>query len=195
MVEGPETLRARSVIVSTPPSAAASILDDEIGRHLMGADAAPVVVVGLGGRGEQVLPAGFGALIGSAEGLTSLGMLFESSYAPERAPEGSWLIKVIAGGATRPVIAELDRVAEKVQFESEHVLGRRLDPSFVEVVPHRGGIPQYNVGHVRWLARLDDLLRERPGLHLTGWGYRGIGIGQLATDAQRVATQTAGDRP
>lgn len=191
VVAGPEVLRARSVVVSTHPLEAATLLDEELGAQLAKARSAPVAVVGLGGRGEQVVPNGLGALVGPGEGLASLGFLFESEYAPERAPEQSWLIKVIAGGATQPDLVESDRIAEIARSEAERVLSRELDPSFIEVARHRRGIPQYNVGHVRWLKTLDLLLEDRPGLDLTGWGYRGVGVGHLATDARRVAARVA----
>lgn len=191
VVEGPEVLRATSVVVSTHPQEAATLLDDELGAHLGRAQSAPVAVVGLGGHGQQVIPTGFGALVGPDEGLASLGFLFESEYAPGRAPERSWLMKVIVGGATRPDMVESERIAEIAQSEAERVLGRQIDPSFVEVVRHRRGIPQYNLGHVRWLDALDLLLQDRPGLDLTGWGYRGVGVAHLATEAQRVAASLA----
>jgi oxygen-dependent protoporphyrinogen oxidase len=187
VVQGPEEMRAESVVIATHPHDAAALVDDELGSHLRRAVTAPVAVVGLGGRGPDVIPNGFGALVGPGEELGILGILFESSYAPERAPDDSWLIKIILGGATGPAIVDDDRLAERAQSEAEHVLGGRLDRSFVEVVRHTRGIPQYEVGHERWLSDLGDLLAARPGLHLTGWGYRSIGITQLATEARAMA--------
>ena len=194
VVDGPETLTVDRVVVTTRPEIAARVIGDDLARHLTTAGAAPVVVVGIGGHANpSPLPPGFGVLIGPGSGLVSLGMLFESSYAPGRAPEGSWLMKVIGGGATRPDVVDWDdeRLIEVVGDEASRLLGANLDVGFAEVIRHSPGIPQYDVGHGQWLASLQELLSANPGLHLTGWGYRGVGASQLATDAAKVAEAVA----
>lgn len=193
VVEGPEPIVADVVVIAVPPGAAASLLAGEIGETLELGVAAPVAVVGLGGAGRSPLPDGFGALVGPGEGLVTRGILFESSYAPSRAPDNSWLAKVIVGGAgVDPIMAwDAERVRSVATTETETILGTSLSVDFVEVVTHRPGIPQYEIGHRRWLAEIDDMLRSRPGLFLTGWGYRGVGVAHLATDAVRVADAIA----
>lgn len=184
LVVGPETLRTDSVILATSRDRAAGLVDDELAAHLGDSTTAKVFVVGLGGPGHNVLPDAFGALIGPGEGMVSRGLLYESSYAPERAPKKSWLLKVIAGGSPNRGIG--DDVAETVRGEAERVLGKQLSPTFITTVDDLPGIPQYEIGHREWLGQLEGLLRTRTGLHLTGWGYRGVGVTHLATDAVRV---------
>jgi oxygen-dependent protoporphyrinogen oxidase len=194
VVEGPESMPADAVVLAVRPDLASSMLDGELGATLGKSVSAPVVVIGIGGSGPRPLPPGYGALIGPDAGLVSLGMLFESSYAPERAPEGSWLAKVIAGGACRPEVVDWDddRLVERVGGELARVLGHDIDASFVEVIRHRSGIPQYDVGHGGWLAEIDRELGHLPGLQLTGWGYRGVGVGHLATDAVATSRRIVG---
>ena len=186
VVEGVESMRADAVVVAARPEHAARLLDGALADHLIRLSSAPVAVIGLGGAGGSV-PSGFGALIGPGP-LATLGLLFESSYAPDRAPDGSWLIKVIAGGATRPEVVDWEDgpLIDRIQEEASQILGQKLDPSFTEVVRHQPGIPQAEIGHAEWLSTVDRLLTDRPGLHLTGWGYRGVGLTHLATDAVRV---------
>ena len=197
-VEGLETIRADHVVLAVRPQAAAALVDSDLGAVLSGAVTAPVVVVGIGGPSDRLpLPPGFGVLTGPDSGTVSLGVLFESSYAPARAPQGHSLAKVIAGGARRPEVVDWDdaRIIETITNEVAQIVGIDLDPSFVEIVRHRAGIPQYEIGHGAWLAELDGLLGDRPGLHLTGWGYRGVGVGHIASDAvataNRIAKQSA----
>ena len=197
-VEGLETIRADHVVLAVRPQAAAALVDSDLGAVLSGAVTAPVVVVGIGGPSDRLpLPPGFGVLTGPDSGTVSLGVLFESSYAPARAPQGHSLAKVIAGGARRPEVVDWDdaRIIETITNEVAQIVGTDLDPSFVEIVRHRAGIPQYEIGHGAWLAELDGLLEDRAGLHLTGWGYRGVGVGHIASDAvataNRIAKQSA----
>ncbi len=189
-IDGPESLEAEHLVVATRPSVAAQALGGELGSLLGEARTAPAVVVGLGGPSDRLpLPPGFGALMGPDAGTFALGILFESSYAPDRAPAGQSLAKIIAGGARNPHVVgwEDDRIVDELGSEVARVLGTEVDASFVEVVRHEPGIPQYDVGHSAWLAEVARMVADRPGLHLTGWGYRGIGVGHIAADALRVA--------
>ncbi len=196
-VDGLEAIHADHVVLAVRPQAAAALVDPDLGAALAGAVSAPVVVVGLGGPSDQLpLPPGFGVLTGPDSGTASLGVLFESSYDPARAPQGQALAKVIAGGARRPEVVDWDdaRITKIISREVAQILGTDLDPSFVEIIRHHTGIPQYEIGHGAWLSELDALLGDRQGLHLTGWGYRGVGVAHIASDAVAVTNRIVGGR-
>lgn len=186
LIEGPETIRTDQVVLASRPQAAAALVGGDLGTVLERSVSAPAVVIGLGGPADRMqLPAAFGVLTGPDAGTASLGVLFESSYAPGRSPAGHALAKIIAGGARRPELVDWDdaQIIEHVGGEVARILGNDIDPSFAEIVRHRAGIPQYEIGHSAWLAEIDRRLVDLPGLHLTGWGYRGVGVGHLAADA------------
>lgn len=191
VVSGPERLTADRVVLAIRPDDAAAMVDEELSGHLTGMPVSPVVVAGLGGRGAWPGPPGFGALMGPRSGMVTLGILFESEYASERAPEGSWLVKVIAGGATAPHVAEWseERLRSVLITETRSILGSDFTVTLVELVRHLRGIPQYEMGHDTRLRNIDRLLGERPGLHLAGWGYRGVGVASLATEAATLARE------
>ena len=194
VVEGPEEIRARHVVLACSPRRSAELLGAEIGQRLRQAVTAPVAVVWLGGSRDEVpLPEGFGVLVGPDVDLHSVGVLFESSYAPFRASPGGALAKVIVGGASHPEVVEWDddRLVSVVAAEASVVLRRDLAPSFTHVVRHAMGIPQYEVGHLAWLSSIEGMAADTPGIHLTGWGYRGVGVAHLASDAARVAARIA----
>lgn len=195
--EGSERITADHVVLACGPRHAAALLGGDIGSLLGRSVSAPVVVVGLGGDAKAFpLPAGFGALTGPDAGTATLGVLFESSYAPDRAPTGYSLVKVIAGGATRPDVVEYDddRLVAEIGRDLTRILGVEVEASFVEIVRHTAGIPQYEVGHGSWLAEIDRAAAGLPGLHLAGWGYRGVGVAHLATDASAIAARIAARR-
>lgn len=187
IVDGTERLVADHVVMTCAPHTAAGLVDGELADELRVSVTAPVVVLGLGGTGPHRIPDGFGVLVGPDAGTATRGILLESSYAPHRAAEGNWLLKVIAGGLPpRPVTEEDDAtLVEVIGAEIAHILGTDLEASFVEVTRHAPGIPQYVMGHRRWLDAVEAATPE--SLHLTGWGYRGVGISHLAADAARIA--------
>lgn len=191
-ITGTDEFESEHVVLALRPSDAATVVGGDLKAQLKRATTAPVVVVGLGGPNQRLpLPSGFGVLTGPDAGTAVLGILFESSYAPSRAPAGHSLAKVIAGGATRPDLVEWDddRIINQVGTDVSRILGIDADPSFVEIVRHGAGIPQYEVGHAAWLAELDRLCGS--DLHLTGWGYRGVGVGHIAADAVRITAEIA----
>lgn len=186
IVDGTERHTADHVVVATAPHITAGLVKGDLGAALAGPVAAPVVVVGLGGQWMDV-PDGFGILTGPDAHTSTRGVLLESSYAPHRAPTGAGLLKVIAGGAPDHHIVGQDdaTIVETVGSEVARILGHDLDVSFTEVVRHHPGIPQYVLGHGEWLRAIASATPD--GLHLTGWGYRGVGISHAAVDATRIA--------
>jgi len=194
VVHGAGEERGDAVVVAVPPHAAEPIVPPDLSGVIAGRTSAPVAVVGIGGRTADLpIPSGFGVLVGPDADVHALGILFESRYAPGRAPKLHTLAKGIYGGAADPVVLERsdeDLVALFVE-ETSRVCGVEVKPSWTKVIRQMPGIPQYDVGHVAWIEKLDTALSEWPGLHMTGWGYRGIGLSGLATDAVRLGTLLA----
>ena len=186
---------APAAVVALAPNQAAGLLPEPLGGLLSGRPTAPVAVIGLGGpEGSFRLPAGFGVLTGPEAGIRALGILFESSYGPGRAPDGHQLAKGIYGGAADPEMMERSD-AELVSLMCEElgrVVGTTIEPTWTSVV--RSSIPQYPLGHAAWMDDVDRALAAMPGLHLAGWGYRGIGVSSLGADAVRLGEILAGGR-
>ena len=192
LIDGAGPITADHVVIACAPDVAAGLVDGGLAAALRGSVTEPVIVVGVGGPASQVpVPDGFGILTGPDAGTAIRGVLLESSYAPARAPAGHGLMKVIAGGAPRHRIVDSDDATaiQTVGSELARILGKDIEASFVQVVRHEWGIPQYQIGHSRWLAAVEAHTPE--SMHLVGWGYRGVGMGQLGTDAVRVAATVA----
>ncbi|MBV6506981.1 MAG: Protoporphyrinogen oxidase [Acidimicrobiales bacterium] len=197
VVHAGEELEATNVIVTCSAAAAARFVPRELAGILSRSKTAPVAVVGLGGPAPDLpIPDGFGVLAGPAAAIRALGFLFESQYAPGRAPRRHRLAKAIYGGAADRAISELDDgdLVELAVAELGRVIGVTVRPSWVRVVRPGSGIPQYDVGHLRWLSELDTELGRWRGLLLGGWCYRGIGLSGLAADAVRLADTVEGRR-
>lgn len=189
VVRGPEEMRADAVVVAVPPHAASRLLPADVASTVGAGNPSPVAVVGLGGlTADLPVPSGFGALIGPGSDVHALGILFESRYAPGRAPHLHTLIKGIYGGAADPDVMDLtdDELVALMIEETGRVCGVTVHPSWTRVVRQVPGIPQYDIDHVAWLRSVDTALGRNPGLYVTGWGYRGIGLSGLATDAVRI---------
>jgi oxygen-dependent protoporphyrinogen oxidase len=53
-------------------------------------------------------------------------------------------------------------------------------------------MPQYEVGHLERLSRIEDALSRTPGVFLTGSGYRGVGIADCVRHARETARRVIG---
>ncbi len=121
---------------------------------------------------------GMGFVVPTKEGGGIVAGSFSSHKYPHRAPEGISLIRIFAGGARAPEIAELpeDELSVKVLSEIRPLLGVEGEPITVEVARWIKGMPQYHLGHLDRLAHLTEALSDEPSLALCGNGFTGVGI-------------------
>jgi oxygen-dependent protoporphyrinogen oxidase len=66
-------------------------------------------------------------------------------------------------------------------------MGLRIAPEMVRVIRHPGGIPQYTIGHLDRLARIDAALARYPGLFVAGNSYKGVAINSCIAEAGGIA--------
>ena len=151
----------------------------------------PVGVLVLGFRREDVAHPldGFGFLVPRGQSPRALGVLWDSSIFRNRAPEGRELLRVMIGGALDPAAVELsDReLIEVARGDLATTLRLMAQPELVRIARHAAGIPQYTVGHLERLARIDERLFRHPALFVTGNGYRGVAINACVTEAVGLA--------
>ena len=187
-------LEADAVVLTQGAPATARLLqpfDPSLASEIAAIPSAPMVTMCAGYDASAVGHRldGFGFLAPRGAGLRLLGVLWESSIFPGRAPSGHVLLRVMLGGATDPGAVDLDddRLWARVRAELRATLGVAGTPRLLRVIRHRVGIPQYVLGHADRLARLDTALARHPGLFLGGQAFRGIGINACIADAGGLA--------
>lgn len=185
---------ASAVVLACPAYEAARICADlapSLAEELEGIWYAPIVVVATAYAREDIPHPldGFGFLIPGREERPVLGTLWDSSVFEDRAPAGRVLLRTMLGGARRPDIAAWpDReVVDAVRTQLRDFLGVRAEPVRVWIYRHERGIPQYHVGHLDRLSRIDAALQSHPGLFLCHNAYRGIALNDCAREARRTA--------
>ncbi len=109
------------------------------------------------------------------------------------------LFRVFVGGSGREELVEQsdgDLVA-LARRELADLLGLRAQPLDHGVWRWRKGNPQYDVGHLDRVARMEAMAANVPGLHLAGSAFRGIGLPDCVDSARRtvdhVLRQIAGN--
>lgn len=181
--EGCGTITADIVILASPSYAAAEMLkslNSEISLLLSGIPYSSLSVICCGYERQRIDHPldGFGYLNVRREGRATLGTLWDSSMFDNRAPEGSVLLRSMAGGACLPDLVNLPDglLLERVREDLRLIMGIDAEPSYVRIFRHQEAIPKYIAGHGERLARLESLAGNHPGLLFTGNAFRGVGL-------------------
>jgi oxygen-dependent protoporphyrinogen oxidase len=151
-----------------------------------------VAVVYLGAKAASVPRAadGFGFLAAQGEDLRVLGVVFESTVWPDRAPAGQVLLRCIFGGGRDPSAYELTDAAliDQATRDLGHAFGAPIERTHASVMRWPLGLPQYPVGH-RDQVRAAVAASRLHRLALAGADYRGAGVNDLAADAEVVVAE------
>ncbi len=189
------TITCNRVVLATPAFEAARLLEPmvpEATRIINSIECASLVVLNIGFKATDVGHPmnGYGFLVPHDEpDFPLLGVLWADSVFPQHAPAGHRLIRVFVGGSRDPQAAE--RSEEEVLGIAMKSLRGLLDikgpPVLSDVCRYPKTIPQYHVGHVEKIDRLDALVAEHPGLHLVGNYLRGISVNDVIAFSARTA--------
>jgi oxygen-dependent protoporphyrinogen oxidase len=189
-----DSLEASAVIVATDPAAAGRLLAPISRKFASILEPIPftsVAVVAAGYRAAAVAHSleGFGFLVPRKENLRILGTVFNSSLFPGRAPDGHVLLTSFAGGATNPELCAWpeDRIAAAIHEDLARILRISEPPVIQRVCVYTRALPQYNIGHTRTIATLEETCREFPGIFLAGNYLEGPSTGACVARAFRLA--------
>ena len=185
-----------AVIVATPARAAAKLLQEAspvLASELAGIEysSSITVTLGYGPNVRSSLPPGFGFLVPRSQGKRMLAATFVHNKFPHRAPDNRALIRCFLGGARDEQImnASEDEIVRIVRTELRQILGLTAEPLFVRLYKWKAAMAQYAVGHLDRLQRIQQAVRNLPGLALAGNGYSGIGVPDcVRSGSEAVAT-------
>ena len=100
---------------------------------------------------------GMGAVVPAIEQSPILAVSFSSRKYTHRAPDGKTLLRVFVGGARKEELAEMpdDQLLPLVRKHTEKLLHIKGEPVFCDIAHWPGTMPQYHVGHIELVARIE----------------------------------------
>ncbi len=189
-----EQLSARAVVLATPAYVASHIaapLSAKAAQTLSGIAYAPVVVAAAGYHSHQTAAAleGFGVLIPRSEKYRTLGIVWNSSLFPNRAPQGQMTITSVLGGATdSAIVAKSDQeITATAVHEHSRILKIEGSPIVSAIWKHQRALPQYNLGHAHAVRAIREAERAIPGLYFAGNYLEGPSIGKCVEHGFQTA--------
>ncbi len=196
IVDAAPDLRFSHVIAALPPSALVRLHIGSPGSQASLAsldhlEQPPVTSLFLGYRRADVSHPldGFGALMPSKEKRSLLGVLFNSTLFPGRAPAGHVALTVMLGGLRNRELAALpvEYQLPIIKRELAALLGVKGDPVFVARSHWPRAIPQYQLQHDTHLEVIHSAEKRFLGLHIGGPVCDGIGLPACVSAGERLA--------
>ena len=195
-----EDLRARRLLLALPPEALARLplpadLHGEL-QALTTIVSPPLTGVAVGYRREQIRHPldGFGVLCPFRERRKILGILFDTTLFPGRAPEGQVLLSVFLGGRRQedPTVLDEDALRARVLGEARDILGIEGEPTLFHPVHWPHAIPQYDLGYHRYGELFDRLEARETGLTFAGNTRDGVALGNCVLSGKDRAEKILG---
>lgn len=136
----------------------------------------------------------FGLVIPHTEGRRIIAVSFSSRKFPDRAPADHVLLRTFVGGAMQPELYEKtdDQIKQIVREELAEVLGVQGEPDFMRVVRYPSAMPQYVVGHLDRVARIQELTKQHTGIALAGIACNGVGVPDAIASGEGAAEVVCG---
>ena len=191
---GNERLEADAVCIAAPAFTAAKLLGDAapaLAGELAAIEYASSATVNLAYRRADVGDSldAFGFVVPAVERLPIIACTYSSQKYAERARDGTVLLRAFVGGALSPEQLSLDDAA---LVETAHTCLAKLlrigaRPLDALVSRYTNSMPQYHVGHLARLERIDRALAGFPTLALAGNAYRGTGIPDCIASGEAAA--------
>ncbi|MFO0803113.1 MAG: protoporphyrinogen oxidase [Gemmataceae bacterium] len=185
---------ADAVVLATPAPQQAGILstiDAPLAEQIGGIPYNRIAVVALGYRqADCPNPAdGFGYIAPQNTRRDVLGVQWCSSIYPGRAPDGCVMWRALCGGIHRGEMLDWpdEILLRAVHAELKLAMGLTGEPVFSRIVRWPAAIPQYVIGHLDRIAKIETLVARHRGLFLTGNAFRGVAMGDCAENGERTA--------
>ena len=132
---------------------------------------------------------GAGFIVPPSEGRRITACSWSSSKFANRAPDDSVLLRVFIGGALAEPFAEVPE-SDLIQLAREElriIMGITADPVVSYAARWHKSTPQYEVGHQKRVAAIEQSAAGLPGIFLAGNAYHGSGIPDCIVSGQKAA--------
>ncbi|MBI4581785.1 MAG: protoporphyrinogen oxidase [Planctomycetes bacterium] len=190
---------ADAVVLACPAHVSARLIrqvDSSIADDLASIRCASSATMTLAFDAAQVprAPDGFGFVVPVVERRTMIAATFSSIKFPGRAPEGTLLVRAFLGGAMQPQVYDLndDELRQAVLTDLRDLVGLRGGPKLIETHRWPASMPQYPVGHLDHVRRIEAKLARWPGLAVAGNAFGGVGVPDCVRSAESAVDRLLG---
>lgn len=172
-------------------------LDSRLSTVLSSINAASSAIVVLGFDNEQFKQpfGGFGIVFPSCLDRQIIALSFSSNKFENRAPDGKTLIRCFIGGAMQSELVDLpnDDLVRITMKEIDSTLGIDGSPELSRVYRWKNCMPQYHLGHLDRVTKIESSVASHRGLEIVGNSFRGVGVPVCLEDGCKAAERLLED--
>lgn len=190
-------LEADAVICALPAFETARLLHDidpSLAHELRGIAYHSVATVTLIYRTHEIpaLPRCTGFVVPAIERRKIIATTFSSQKYAHRAPEGYTVLRAFVGGALNQSMTDADdaTLVAVAASEFKELLGIAVAPQTTAVRRWPSALPEYVVGHLDTVDRIERAAARVGNLALAGSAYRGVGIADCVRSGETAAAAT-----
>jgi protoporphyrinogen/coproporphyrinogen III oxidase len=187
------------LVIATQSNHAARMLqsvDAKLSEEVAGIPLASSAVLSLIYKREDIAHPldGFGFVVPAAEKRSIIACTFSSIKFKNRSPSGKVIIRAFVGGALNHQILKLtdDELEQAARNDLELYLGIKIAPLSSSLFRYPDSMPQYHVGHLEKVERIEAILRNYPGLAIAGNAFHGVGIPDCIHSGEAAAESVFG---
>jgi oxygen-dependent protoporphyrinogen oxidase len=200
----PEPIDVDAVVLATPAAPAARLLQDQVplaAAELGRIDYASVAIVSLAVAAGGVTrpPPGPGFLVPPVEGRAAKAATWSSAkwaWVGEQAATahgaGTTVVRVSFGRHREVAVLQRDdtELVALARAELADAVGMHGPLLDARVDRWGGGLPQYAVGHLGRVGRIESAVGAVAGLEVCGAAYHGMGVAACIADGRDAAART-----
>ena len=186
-------VQAAAVVVACPSAELVTAVSPDAGAQLSAIEWASVVLVSLAYRAADA-PAweGSGFLVPRRAGRFVTAASWVGQKWPHLAVPGTVVVRASAGRVDDPRPGALDdgELVAAVDADLRAAMGLRGGPVEARVSRWPGAFPQYEVGHLQRIERIERrLAADAPGVVLAGAALRGVGLATCIAGGRAAAAR------
>lgn len=193
------TIPADYVVLSTPQSAAQSLLkdsalDEDFSQFL---DSSMIsVYLGFDIRDEELPVDGTGFIVADSDELLCNASTWTSRKWTHTSEQGHFLVRMFY----KSTVPDFDKLLELSEEELMRIalkdivqsLGIEREPVTYEVTKWIHAMPNYHISHHQLVESLESKMKQSyPGIYLAGCSYYGVGIPDCIANGKEVAEEIA----
>ncbi len=182
-----EIIDADAVVVATGAAVAGRMLsgvDSQLAESLESITAASSAIVVLALDQKQFRSplgegfVGYGIICPHVLGRQAIACSFSSNKFSNRAPDGKVIVRCFIGGALQADLVDRSdtNLLAIAMSELRQWLGVEGEAEWSKFYRWRNCMPQYTLGHLDRVAKIEQRVQQLAGVELAGNSYRGVGV-------------------
>ncbi|MEY4509435.1 MAG: hypothetical protein RLZZ450_1557 [Pseudomonadota bacterium] len=185
-----------AVVLAVPAHVAARVLsgfDAALASELSNIDYASAATVTLSWPRSAIAHPldAFGFVVPTVEHRGLIASTWASVKYEGRAPPDKALIRVFIGGHRGQHLVDYDdrELIALARRELRDLIGVSAEPEWTRVVRYVRAMPQYHLGHLSRVRRIEELAGKHVRFALAGNAYRGVGIPDAVRSGEEAAAR------